>query len=183
MPGEQEVAPALGYRFDLKVDTIDLGLFTKIDGLSAQYETAQIKEGGENGFVHTLRGRLSYGQVTLTRPVDRSSGELAEWFAHADPNLAPQRSTASISAYDGNGREVARWDLVGVYPVRYTGPQFQAGTAGVLTESLVLAHNGFGGAGAGAGASPSPTAVRSAGPPAPAGRVPSAPPGSRGLSF
>lgn len=143
MAGDDVPAPAVQYRFDLQVDGVDVGLFTKIDGLGAEYETLEVKEGGENGFTHVLRGRMKLGRITLTRPVDANSGDLAAWLTAANESLHPQRCTATIAAFDGAGGEVARWDLIGVYPVKYAGPSFAAGSSGTLTESVELAHNGF----------------------------------------
>jgi phage tail-like protein len=139
--------PAVSYRFKVEIEGHDLGVFTKVEGLGAKYDVLTVKEGGENGFVHKLPGRIEYDNLKLTRPIDESSGELARWFTgYLDAVRRQQRlelSTASISAYDGTETVIATWSLRAVFPVRYSGPSFQAGTNKVLTETLELSHQGF----------------------------------------
>jgi phage tail-like protein len=139
--------PAIGYRFKVEIEGRDLGVFTKVDGLGAKYDVLTVKEGGENGFVHKLPGRIEYDDLKLTRPVDAASGELAAWFTGYQNAVRRQQrlqlATASISAYDGDDKVVATWSLRGVFPVRYSGPSFEAGASKVLTETLELSHQGF----------------------------------------
>ena len=137
--------PATGLRFEVRVDGVDIGSFTACDGLGAEYEVFEYQEGGENGYVHRLPGRLKFTPVKLTRPVDARSGSasggLAAWFSQLAHEV--KRKTASITALDARGRQIAQWNLVGVYPSRWTGPSLSADGNNVPKETLELAHNGF----------------------------------------
>lgn len=139
--------PATTMRFDVTIDDVEIGSFLGLDGLSAQYEVKAYAEGGENGFVHQLPGRLSYGTVKLTRPVISSpqGNPLTRWFR--DLSLgALVVHTASICAYTSSKADqevVARWSFTGVWPVRYTGPSFAADGSKVATEVFEFAHSGF----------------------------------------
>ena len=139
--------PGVSYLFMVTIDSVRLGNFTKITGLSAKYEAETVKEGGENTHVHHLPGRVTYGDVTLTRPVDYGSMGLASWFTTFQNNVAKgtktSRNTASILAFGANQMPIAEWTLLDVVPVSYTGPTLNAGGAEVLTESLVISHSGF----------------------------------------
>jgi len=135
--------PVNSLRFDVKIDGLDLGSFMAIDGLTAEYEVKTYEEGGENGFVHQLPGRVKYGNVKLTRPVDMASKGLAMWFSALTRGLGLNRATATILAYNDNRDLVAQWTLMGVYPVRYTGPSFSVDGGKVATETIELAHTGF----------------------------------------
>ena len=139
--------PAVGYRFRVEIDGIDLGGFTKVEGLGAKYDIVSVKEGGENGFVHKLPGRIEYDDVKLTRAVDEKSSMIASWFTSHHRGIGKlglgQLANATISALDPDDGVVASWSLVGVLPVRYSGPSFQAGSSNVLTETLELSHQGF----------------------------------------
>jgi phage tail-like protein len=151
--------PAIGYRFVVTVEGHPLGVFTKMEGLGAKYEVLSVKEGGENGYVHALPGRLSFDNLKLTRPVDGSSGVIAAWFCECRSIMQTggrldRDVTGSVSAYGPDDEVVARWDLDGIQPVSYSGPSFQAGSSNVLTETLELAHRGF----TFAGGSPAPSA-------------------------
>lgn len=133
--------PATGIRFEVRIDGVDLGSFTACEGLGAEYEVFEYQEGGQNAYVHRLPGRLKYSTVRLTRPVDESSGRLAAWFSSFQQSV--KRHTASISAFDGQGNQIAQWNLGGLYPARWTGPGFSAEGNAVAKETLELAHNGF----------------------------------------
>ena len=60
---------------------LEIGTFTGCSGLDAQYEVLEWREGGGNGAVARLAGRLSHSNIRLTRAVDAESGELAAWFS------------------------------------------------------------------------------------------------------
>jgi phage tail-like protein len=137
--------PLTNLRFDVKIDGEDLGMFTACEGLGAQIEMEEYREGGQNGFVYKLPGRLSYTPITLTRAIE-AKGSLAPWFTGYLKNPGGGK-TGAITAYDGTGKQVAQWNLVDVYPSRWTGPSFGLEGPGVAHETLELTHNGFSSAG------------------------------------
>jgi phage tail-like protein len=138
--------PATGLRFEVTVDGVDIGSFSACEGLSAEYEVFEYQEGGQNTFVHRIPGRRKYASIKLTRPVDSlsgggGSGGLAGWFSQLGTPV--KRKTASITALDATGKQIAQWNLVDVYPSRWTGPSLAADANSVPKETLELAHNGF----------------------------------------
>ncbi|HEV2372547.1 MAG TPA: phage tail protein [Streptosporangiaceae bacterium] len=136
-------APGLALSFDVQIDGVSVATFTGCSGLSATYEAFEWKEGGDNGTVVRLPGRLSYGNVKLTRAVDSDSGKLAAWFSQQQQQ--PARKTAVIKLYDGNRSMVTSWTLEGAWPVCYSGPTLTTSEEGqaVAVESLELSHQGF----------------------------------------
>jgi phage tail-like protein len=122
-------------------DQTDLGTWTKCEGLAVEYEVQEVKEGGNNGYIHRLPGRAKYPNLKLTRPIDRDTQKVADWLASVTSD--PRRSTAQVTILDGGGGTVATWRLQGIYPVRWTGPTLDAGTNTTALEVLELAHNGF----------------------------------------
>lgn len=135
--------PANALRFNVVIDGHDLGAFTGLDGLTAEYEVLSYQEGGENGFVHQLPGRLSYGNIKLTRPVDVRSTPLGAWFRLLAKGVSTRRYTATVVAFNDNGEPVAEWTFTDVWPVRYNGPSFSADTAKVAIETFEFAHGGL----------------------------------------
>jgi phage tail-like protein len=135
--------PATSLRFDVVIDGQELGSFTSLDGLTAEYEVRSYQEGGENGYVHQLPGRLKYGNIKLTRPVDMQSKGLATWFGTLAKGGASRRHTATVVAFNGNSERVAEWSFTGVWPVRYAGPSLAADASRVATETFEFAHNGM----------------------------------------
>jgi phage tail-like protein len=75
------------------------------------------------------------------RPIDRDTATIAAWFTTTSQHL--QRQEATITAYDGDKREVARWELTGAWPLKYTGPSLLSTSALAATETLEIAHRGF----------------------------------------
>jgi phage tail-like protein len=133
--------PAVALRFSVRIDDLDLGAFMKCDGLGIEMKVEEREEGGNNGFVHQLPGRLKFSRVKLTRPINGDSAKVAQWFSSLA--TAPTRTTAEIVARRSDGRKVAQWNLIDVLPVRWTGPSLSADSNQVATETLELAHHGF----------------------------------------
>ena len=134
--------PALALRFAVRIGadfTVDR--FTQVDGLTAEWEVEEYREGGQGGYVHRLPKGLRHTNVRLIRPIDKDSALIAAWFSGTQQKLV--RQDATITAYDGNRREVARWELAGAWPVKYTGPSLLSTSALAATETLEIAHTGF----------------------------------------
>ena len=47
------------------------------------------REGGNNDFVHQLPVRFKYTNIKLTRPLDKNTENVAQWFASMSGPLAP----------------------------------------------------------------------------------------------
>jgi phage tail-like protein len=135
--------PGNSLRFNVVIDGLDLGAFTALDGLSAEYEVRSYEEGGENGYVHQLPGRMKYSNIKVTRPVDMESKALGMFFGLLAKGLGTSRLTATVIAFNDNTEPVAEWTFVGVWPVKYTGPSFSTDSPKVATETFEFAHTGL----------------------------------------
>lgn len=134
--------PGLGLRFQVTIDGhYELGNWQKCDGLEVEYEVHTYSEGGLNAYVHKLPGRAKYQNVKLTRPVDSATVAVAGWMATVQARLV--RGTARITVLDPAGSTVFVWNLIDVFPVRWSGPSLDVGGNQIATETLELAHNGF----------------------------------------
>jgi len=134
----------LAWRFGVEVDGVQIALFTGCEGLNAEYEPFQWKEAGGDGPVVMLAGRLSFTNVKLTRPVDKSSPQVLQWFTAQASK--PKLHHVTITLFDGNGASVASWTLTDAWPVKYTGPNMTTvgeAAEAVALESLELSHRGF----------------------------------------
>ena len=133
--------PAVSVCFSVTIDKYSLGTFTSCDGLGCEVVIEQHEEGGNQRFVHQLPGRLKYTNIKLTRPINRDTAMVAQWFAEMGGEVA--RTNAHIVARTQDGKAVAAWALEGVIPVRWTGPQLNVDSPTVPTETLEIAHHGF----------------------------------------
>lgn len=127
--------------FSVKIDGHDLGNFTGCQGLSFEVQVEKREEGGNNGFVHQLPGRITYSNVRLTRPVNTDSGKVARWFATMKAPI--KRTQAEIRAMASDGTTIATWSLTGVIPVKWEGPSMGLDSPAVASETLEIAHHGF----------------------------------------
>jgi phage tail-like protein len=140
-----EVAVAIA--FVVRIDDQDLGAFNTCDGLGCEVVVEQREEGGNNGHVWQLPTRMKFSNVKLSRPVTADSTKLMRWFSGMASGLT--RKTATIEARTLEGTVIARWGLLDVIPVKWTGPQLSPDSPKVAVETLELAHHGFFGPGTG----------------------------------
>ena len=140
--------PAIGSRFLFEVDGVEIGLFAAVRGLQVTSQTENLTEGGQNGYTHRLPGRLEWPNITFSRGLtdadalfDWMNKTAGEGFAAAGNKIT--RSTGAITAVASNGDRLRSWSLEGVFPVRWTGPDFATASDDPLTEELEIAHHGF----------------------------------------
>jgi phage tail-like protein len=134
--------PGQVLRFQVTIDgDINLGAWSKCDGLSVEFELKEYQEGGVNGYTHKLPGRAKYQNIKLTRVLNKDSQKVATWLT--DLRKSGKRPTAHVTAMDSEGETITSWTLQQVYPLKWTGPSFDVGSNATATETLELAHNGF----------------------------------------
>jgi phage tail-like protein len=130
--------PAVSIAYKVTVDGfIPLGIWTKIEGLGMEYQVTEYREGGVNGYVHKIVGPAKFTNVRLTRPVDSTSPLLMTWLQSNMMAIVPQ--TMAITACTAGGEEITTWSLVGVVPVKWSGPSLDIMSNQVATETLEVA--------------------------------------------
>jgi phage tail-like protein len=129
-------------RFLVTVDDASppIGAFYECSGLSVEYEILEYQEGGEDRYVHKLRGRLKYPNVVLKRGVTHEDA-LLEWFFASNDRDA--RGDVKVTMLGDDGKEVRTWSFAGAFPVKWQGPSFNAKSTNVATETLEIAHQGL----------------------------------------
>lgn len=136
-------------QFIFEVDGLEIGTFQQVSGLSVEVDTAfEIKEGGQNEFVHRFPGRMKWPNLVLKRGVT-TEDHLFEWFrkssgegfAGADNKL--ERRVAALALVDGKRTVLRMWVFNDAYPVKWKGPEFAADSSSIATEELEVAHHGF----------------------------------------
>ncbi|EYT83615.1 MULTISPECIES: phage tail protein [unclassified Streptomyces] len=127
--------------FTLSIDGESLGYFNGCEGLSSQVEVEHRQEGGNNGFVWQLPTRVTFSTIRLTRPLTSDTTKVAKWISSVQTGI--KRPTAHIAALRADGSVVARWGLLEVLPVSWTGPTLDPASPSVATEVLEIAHHGF----------------------------------------
>jgi phage tail-like protein len=141
MPTVKYPEPAVSVCFSVIIDDKKLGTFNSCEGLGVEVVLEQREEGGQNGFVWQLPTRIKYSNVKLSRPLCRDTNEVMNWLVGMTTGVTPQ--TASIAAMTAERKIVAQWGLLGVIPVRWSGPSLNLDSPKVAIETLEIAHHGF----------------------------------------
>ncbi len=134
--------------FLFEVDGLTIGSFMEVSGLKVDINVEDVEEGGENGFVHHLPGRMKWPNISLKRGVTQTDNLFAwlnktsgEQFASAGNKLT--RSTAAITLVGPAGKRLRSWEFADAFPVSWQGPEFAAESTSAATEQLEIAHHGF----------------------------------------
>lgn len=127
--------------FQLTIAGDDFGAFHTCEGLGAQMEVEQYSEGGNNGFVWQLPSRISWSNITMTRPVTSDSGKVLTWFNEVIQEA--DREDGEIVALAPDLTPIVRWQVLGILPVRWQGPSFDPSRSQVAVETLEFSHEGL----------------------------------------
>lgn len=133
--------PGLSVYFSVDIDGVDLGAWTTCSGLGVEIETEGRADSSLSFMMHQLSGRLKYTNLTLGRPVSPDSQKVLAWLTSF--SQLPVATAAQVTAYDTQGGTIMTWQLMGVVPVKWTGPSFDAAQLSVATEQLEIAYQGF----------------------------------------
>ncbi|MHB1555438.1 MAG: phage tail protein [Acidimicrobiales bacterium] len=134
--------------FLFEVDGESIGLFGEVSGLEVNVDSVTYAEGGENGYVHKLPGRLTWPNIVLRRGITNSDALFAWVNKTAGPKFESnhdklERATAAITLIADDGKRLRSWEMQGAFAVRWSGPTLSAGNDGAATEELEIAHHGF----------------------------------------
>jgi phage tail-like protein len=130
--------PAINVFYNVTIDgLISLGTWTKVDGLGMEYQVTEYREGGVNGYMHKIIGPAKFTNLRLSRPVDMTSPMLMTWLMSNQIMIKPQ--TMAVTAMTAAGDAITTWSLIGVVPVKWTGPSLDIMSNAVSTETLEVA--------------------------------------------
>jgi phage tail-like protein len=132
--------PVAELRFKVEVQGVSIGRFSECTGISVEIETKDYMEGGSNEYVHKLPTRIKYPNVVLKRGVTHEDA-LLKWFWES--RFSVQRRDMTISLMGPGAKLVRTWAFLNAYPVKWTGPNLNAGSNQIATETLEVVHNGL----------------------------------------
>ena len=135
---EDPSAPAVWFELDIQGKSV--GYFTEVTGLSAEVETLTYSEGGMNEFQHKLPTRVKYPNLVLKRGMTTKS-DLQRWFQKS--HTEAERTTISLTMLDQGGETMRTWSFENAYPIKWTGPNFNAAQSALAVEQIEIAHEGM----------------------------------------
>jgi phage tail-like protein len=144
--------PFLSFRFKIVIDGLNVagfdqmtGIgFNEVTGLTFETEVETFREGGLNTHEHQLFGPSKCPEkLVLKRGL--AGDELWQWYKQVMSGKLVRKNHVAITLRDYSGAEVPKWTWMfkNVCPVKWTGPQFRAGTAEVAFDTIELIHRGL----------------------------------------
>jgi phage tail-like protein len=116
--------------------------FQAVTGLSVEYETETIKEGGENRFEHKLPVRTRYGDISLRRGLLLDS-DVLRWCLDAFENRVFAPADLQIVLLNENHEPLKTWSVVQAWPKKWSVSEFNAEQNSLVIESLDLSYRYF----------------------------------------
>ena len=134
-----------GYDFHVEVDSLVVGGFSEVSGIEMTVRTEDFNEGGANTFTHKLATGIEYPNLVLRRGL--ADTVLWDWIQDVSNGLVLlptlKRKNVRVILLDADGTERWGWEFLNAYPVKWSGPQFDATQNAVAMESLELVHMGI----------------------------------------
>jgi phage tail-like protein len=136
-------------RFRVTVDGINLGGWSKCSGLTVEFKSTPVKEGGNYDYQTILADCIEYKPITLERAMNAAeSAKVQGWLRSKvsgwmNAMQSGGGATAKITLLDSHLHDVSSWSLRNVYPAKWDGPDLSTSTFGIAVEKLTLVHEGF----------------------------------------
>ena len=129
------------FRYKVEIEGLEAGGFSEVTGFDASIDVMEYREGDMVQTPMKIPGLKKYGNITLRKGL-ADSRALYDWMiAGVDGEVT--RKTITISLLGQTGDVVAAWRVINAWPVKYTGPDFNATSSEVAVETLEIAHEGM----------------------------------------
>jgi len=116
--------------------------FSEVTGLTFETEVETFREGGVNAHEWQLAGPTKFPSRLVLKRGLADADALWSWYRDV-MNGSIVRKNVTIVLLNHAGEEKWRWVFRGACPVKWSGPEFRAGTAEIAFESIELVHNGL----------------------------------------
>ena len=100
----------------------------------------EYRTGADPTTTHKLPGLTKYANIVLKRGITHEEA-LLQWFFES--RFTPSRYDMTITLMGPGTQEVRSWVFMNAYPVKWTGPNLNAGSNAVASEQLEIVHNGL----------------------------------------
>lgn len=130
--------PYRNFRFKVEIDGIQAGGFSEVSGVDATIDVIEYREGTDpRNSPRKLPGLTKHGNITLKWGTTDSM-VLFEWLQGVSDGSAVTRKPVTITAVGESGDDVASWQLLDAWPVKYTAPDFNGMGSEVAVENLEI---------------------------------------------
>lgn len=133
--------PQLAFRFNVEIDSIQVGSFSECSGIQVETEVEEIQVGGLNDWRPKLPKGSKYGNLVLKRGIT-DSDVLWKWHQQVVAGKFERKNVAIVLWNERVADEQWRWTFKDAFPVKWTGPELKGDSSAVAVETLELAHHG-----------------------------------------
>lgn len=139
--------PPVGFHFKVEV----LGLspvqdndtrFTDVSGLSVEFATEEVPEGGENRYTQRYPVRAKYPDLVLKRGLMTQSA-VWDWVQTCVEQLDITPHDVNVTLLNEQHEPLMTWHLVKAYPVKWAVGDLNAMANSYVVETLQLAYQTF----------------------------------------
>lgn len=135
---------SVGHSFGLEFDGVTIKQINEASGLKQEMDVIELKQNTADGkyVIKKLPGRPKAGEVTLTRGLT-GDNSFENWMKNSQfGKMGEARKGGAIIVYDFEGNAIKRYKLANAWPKSLEIGSLKAGDTSVLTEKLVLTHEG-----------------------------------------
>jgi phage tail-like protein len=135
---------SVGHSFGLEFDGVVSKQITEVSGLKIDQDVMELTQDTAGGklIVKKLPGRPKAGEVTLTRGLTHDSS-FEDWIRDSQFGKVPDaRKGGAIIVFDYEGAAIKRYELINARLMTLGRGTRKAGDTNILTEKLILTHDG-----------------------------------------
>lgn len=116
--------------------------FQRVSGMTSTIETTEVREGGENLFIHRLPTRVTYDNLVLERGMVIGSVLNVE-FNVAMSALRFEPGNVLVMLLNAKETPIAAWLFQGTYPLKWSVSDLDANQNAVVIDTMELAYTRF----------------------------------------
>lgn len=133
---------AMSHRFVVTAGARDLGAWTKVSGLSVDWDLAEHRVGDSDQYFK-YAAIPKYGKLKISRAAEEiGTAAVQEWLVEVKTSGGTPEE-GGIALLTSAGEQVAVWALREMFPISWSISDFDASTSKVAVETLQLAYSGF----------------------------------------
>ncbi|WP_267221337.1 phage tail protein [Dyella silvae] len=117
--------------------------FQEVSGLELSMEVDELREGGENRFMHQLPTGVKQKRLTLKRGIASMDSPLVGWCKRtleAGLSVKIKLAPVTVKLLDAKGNPLRTWSFTQAYPVRWEIDNFQSTKNEVALETIEFAY-------------------------------------------
>ncbi|WP_052666301.1 phage tail protein [Nitriliruptor alkaliphilus] len=129
----------LGSLFALEIDSVEIGRFKRVDGISYSVEPVPSQHTTDEGkrYYYMSPGRVTFSPITLTRNLT-ADNSLLDWHKKVAEEGDTERKTGSIVLYDRKNEETGRWNIEGAWIMSWSTTGLDASADAFVEETVTI---------------------------------------------